>query len=178
MVSTIPIRLQPLGVVFTPDGARAFVEEANELFNVIDTATNTVIIHLVQDIFFDHLAITPDGKSLYVTSALFNKVFVVDTTTNEVVDTIPLGFNPIFPAITSDGTRVFTANVDSTVSVIDATTNTAIATIAGFSCPRRIAITPVPKSKDDCKDGGYRKFRGLAFPNPGQCVKYVNRHAN
>ena len=141
-----------------------------------ETQVNSLV--LKRDIFFDHLAITPDGKSLYVTSALFNKVFVVDTTTNEVVDTIPLGFNPIFPAITSDGTRVFTANVDSTVSVIDATTNTAIATIAGFSCPRRIAITRVPRSKDDCKDGGFSKFRGLGFPNQGQCVKYVNRHAN
>jgi len=68
--------------------------------------------------------------------------------------------------------------VDSTVSVIDTATNTLIATIPDFACPRRIAITPVPKNKDDCKDGGYKNFRALAFPNQGQCVSYVNRHSN
>jgi YVTN family beta-propeller protein len=71
--------------------------------------------------------------------------------------------------------------LEDTVSIIDTATNTVTATIPGFACPRRIAITPVipvPKNKDDCKDGGYTKFHALAFPNQGQCVKYVNRHAN
>ena len=102
----------------------------------------------------------------------------MDTSTNAVVQSIPLGFSPIFPALKSDGTRIYTANVDSTVSVVDTTTNTVITTIPDFACPRRIAITPVPKNKGHCKDGGYRKFRGLDFVNQGQCVKYVNRHAN
>jgi len=95
-----------------------------------------------------------------------------------VIDSIPLGFSPIFPALTSDGTRIYTANVDSTISVVDTATNTAIATIPDFACPRRIAITPGPKNKDECKDGGYTKFRALGFANQGQCVKYFNRHAH
>ncbi|HEU4769357.1 MAG TPA: hypothetical protein VFS77_18460 [Pyrinomonadaceae bacterium] len=47
-----------------------------------------------------------------------------------------------------------------------------------LGCLLQIALTPVPKNKDDCKDGGYKKFGGLGFSNQGQCVKYVNRHAN
>jgi YVTN family beta-propeller protein len=154
------------------------VEESNELLNVIDTATNTVIIHEVTAIFYDHLTITPDGTRLYVTSPFFTKVVVLDTSTNTVVDNVPIGFSPIFPAITSDGTRVYTVNVENTVSVINTATNTLVATIPGFDCPLRIAITPVPKNKDECKDGGYKNFRALAFPNQGQCVKYVNGHSN
>jgi YVTN family beta-propeller protein len=111
-------------------------------------------------------------------SPLINAVFVIDTSTNAVVNTIPLSYSPIFPALTSDGTRLYTVNVENTVSVIDTATKTVTATIPDFACPLRIAITPAPKSKDDCKNGGYRKFGALTFDNQGQCVKYVNRHAN
>jgi YVTN family beta-propeller protein len=174
------------GVVFTPDGARAYVEQPNEFLDVIDTGTNTVVIDALQaTVFHDHLAITPDGTRLYVTSPVSPNVSVIDTSTNAVVNTIPLEDRPVFPAVTSDGTRVYTANVQNTVSVIDTLTNTVTATIPVtvtipdfLGCLLRIAITPVPKSKVDCKDGGYRKFRGLAFANQGQCVKYVNSHAN
>ena len=104
--------------------------------------------------------------------------------TNAVINNIPLDDNPNFVAVTSDGTRVYTANVQNTVSVIDTVTNTVTATIPVattipvFGCLVQIAITPVPKSKDDCKDSGYRNFSALAFPNQGQCVRYVNRHTN
>jgi hypothetical protein len=51
----------------------------------------------------------------------------------------------------------------------------------GGLCSHGIAITPAPiapKSKDDCKDGGYKKFGPPAgpFENQGQCIKYVNEH--
>lgn len=182
VVATIPLRFLASGVVFTPDGARAYVEQQNEFLNLIDTATNTVIIDLLQaGVFHDQLAITPDGTRLYVTSPVINKVSVIDTSTNAVVNAISLE-HPSFPAMTSDGTRVYTATVLNTVSVIDTVTNTVTATIPVtvtipdfLGCLLQIAITPVPKSKDDCKDGGYRKFRALAFANQGQCVKYVNR---
>ena len=173
------------GVVFTPDGARGYLK-TNEFLNVIDTATNTIVVDILQaNVFHNQLAITTDGTRLYATGVQVPAVSVIDTSTNAVVNTIPLGFNPLFLAITADGTRVYTANVQNTVSVIDAVTNTVIATLQledpanpSFGCLSEIAITPVPRNKDDCKDGGYRKFRGLGFPNQGQCVKYVNRHAN
>ena len=33
---------------------------------------------------------------------------------------------------------------------------------------------PLPTSKDQCKDGGWRGFGG-AFKNQGQCVSFVER---
>ena len=180
----IPVHIS-LGVVFTPDGARGYVEQTNEFLNVIDTATNTIILELLQaNVFHDQLAITADGTRLYATGVQVPAISAIDTSTNAVINTIPLGFNPLFSAVTSDGTRVYTANVQNTVSVINTVTNTVIAAIRlvdvtnpSFGCLTEIAITPVPRNKDDCKDGGYRKFRGLGFTNQGQCVKYVNSHA-
>ena len=182
VLSTTPVRINPFGVVFRPDGLFAYVEAPDQHLQIINTALNTVILDALQiGTFHDHMVMAPDGTRLYVTSP-FNlaSVVVIDPSTNAVVNTIPIGNGPIFPALTSDGTRLYTVNIENTVSVIDTVTNTAIATIPiidmpNDNCVLRIAVTPVPKSKDDCKASGYRKF---AFTNQGQCVKYVNQHAN
>jgi YVTN family beta-propeller protein len=56
-------------------------------------------------------------------------VSVVDAATNQVAQTIPVGFAPTRAVASADGTRVYVANYD-TVSVIDTTTNTVISTVA------------------------------------------------
>ena len=117
----------------------------------------------------------------YVTNAS-NTVSVIDTATNTVVATIPVGPFPEAVAITPDGTRAYVADASSNgVSVIDTTTNTVVAGIPVGRNPYGIAITPAPqapKSKEECKHGGYLKFGPPAgpFKNQGQCVSYVEHH--
>ena len=58
-------------------------------------------------------------------------VSVIDTATNTVGATIPVGLLPQPVAITPDGTRAYVSNLgDSTVSVIDTASNSVIATIS------------------------------------------------
>ncbi len=79
----------------------------------------------------------------YVTDISSNTVSVIDTATNTVVATIPVGVNPFGVAITPDGTRAYVTDVSSnTVSVIDTATNTVVATIPVGVIPRGVAITP------------------------------------
>jgi YVTN family beta-propeller protein len=117
-----------------------------------------------------------------VTNDGSNTVSVIDTATNTVVATIPLRVQPLGVAITPDGTRAYVTDGDSnTVSVIDTATNAVIATISVGLDPVGIAITPAPqapKSKEECKHGGYKKFGPPAgpFKNQGQCVSYVEHH--
>jgi YVTN family beta-propeller protein len=186
VVSTIPVGFNPLGVVITPDGTRAYVEENSEFLNIIDTASNTVVAHILQGIFHVTLTITADGTRIYAASATSPSVSIIDTSTNAVVNTIPLGNNsPTDSALTPDGARLYTTNVQNTASVIDTATNTVLTTIPNIACPgsaHRIAIAavpPVPKTKDDCKDGGYKEFGPPAgpFPNQGQCISYVKAHS-
>ena len=73
----------------------------------------------------------------------------------------------------------------NTVSVIDTATNTVVADIfvGVYVFPSGIAITPAPqapKSKEECKHGGYLKFGPPAgpFKNQGQCVSYVKHHSH
>jgi YVTN family beta-propeller protein len=117
----------------------------------------------------------------YVTNRSDNTVSVIDTATNTVIATIPLG-TFAFPhgvAVTPDGLRVYVVNSAlGTVSVIDTATNTVVTTISVGSNPFGLAIMPsiAPKTKDECKNGGYKKFVPPVgpFKNQGQCIKFVN----
>ncbi|MEV6841588.1 hypothetical protein AB0N17_45415 [Streptomyces sp. NPDC051133] len=82
------------------------------------------------------------GPNAYVTNLNSNDVSVIDTTTNTVADTIPVGNSQTGIAITPDGLHTYVTNSDSgNVSVIDTTTNTVADTIPVGNGPTGIAIT-------------------------------------
>src|SRR5947208_1571428 len=63
------------------------------------------------------------AQNAYITNALDNTVSVIDTTTNTVTATFPVGAGPSGVAVTSDGSKVYVTNGGSnTVSVIDTAT--------------------------------------------------------
>ncbi|MET8645927.1 cytochrome D1 domain-containing protein, partial [Streptomyces sp. NPDC004675] len=83
---------------------------------------------------------SPDA---YVANGGSGNVSVIDTRTNTVVATVPVGSGPQGVASTPNGRRVYVANRGSnTVSVIDTRTNTVVATIPVGTMPLGIAITP------------------------------------
>ena len=143
VVATIPGNRQSRHVAITPDGLSAYVSGGDDIA-VIDTQTNTVIDTISG--VATQIAITPDGSRAYATADLNGDilVLVIDTTTNSVLTTIPVGGAPIGIAITPDGTKVFVAggSDSDTVAVIDADTNTIIATIPLEGNLYAVAITP------------------------------------
>jgi YVTN family beta-propeller protein len=83
----------------------------------------------------------------YVTNSGSDTVSVIDTETNTVVATVPVGDFPRGVAITPDGTRAYvtiTRGINGMVSVIDTVTNTVVATVpmARENHPLGVAITP------------------------------------
>ncbi|MDC8011030.1 beta-propeller fold lactonase family protein [Tahibacter soli] len=90
------------------------------------------------------MALRPDGTRAYVANADNNSVSVIDTATNSVVATIPVGNLPSAVAVRPDGARAYVANFGSdNVSVIDTATNTVTTTIAVGNGPRGVAFRPV-----------------------------------
>lgn len=70
-------------------------------------------------------------------------VSVIDTTTNNVVNTVTVGNSPNAIAITPDGTRAYVTNGGSDfVSVIDVATNTVVDQVVVGYTFRSVAITP------------------------------------
>jgi YVTN family beta-propeller protein len=92
-------------------------------------------------------ATTPDGKrdpgkSVWVARAQSNNVSVIATASNAVTATIEVGRNPGGVVISPDGKFVYVRNSD-TVSVIDTASNTVTATVAVEpSAERELAVTP------------------------------------
>ena len=83
------------------------------------------------------------AQNAYITNSSSNTVSVIDTATNTVSATIPVGVVPIAVAVTPDGSKVYVTNTNSfTVSVIDTATNTVSATIPLGPFPEGVAVSP------------------------------------
>ena len=67
----------------------------------------------------DATAVSPDGHKVYITNAASNNVSVIDTATNTVIATIPVGPGPFGVALSPDGRKVYVANVNSGTVVGD-----------------------------------------------------------
>lgn len=67
-----------------------------------------------------NLALTPDGKELWVTCEASASVAIVDTATRQMVATLPVGGQPNDVCFTPDGRKAFVSNrLDDNVSVVD-----------------------------------------------------------
>ena len=83
----------------------------------------------------------------YVAHPGANVVSVIDTATDTVIGTIPVGGGPLRVAFTRDGKRAYVSNRDSdSISVIDTTFDSVIGSIAVGDQPSYLAVTP---------DGGF-----------------------
>ncbi|KUI39237.1 WD40 repeat domain-containing protein [Mycobacterium sp. GA-2829] len=136
----------PYAVIASPDGRRVFVITMTgpggtalpmSTVHGIDTATNrrlgdpVEVGYVLQSGFSTSAkpyAFSPDGKKLYVSAIgqgddgrIYNRIVVIDAVSGQVAgDAIDLGNTTATGLVVSpDGRRLYTANTDSTVTVID-----------------------------------------------------------
>ena len=146
VVATVNVGSQPNGIAITPDETRAYVANGGGEVWVLATVGNSVLARFrrrVSDGGSSHAGRDP-GVCDQNNS---NNVSVIDTATNAVTATIPVGSDPSGIAITPDGAHVYVTNVGTTasgsVSVIATSSNSVVATInLGNVGPLGIAITP------------------------------------
>jgi YVTN family beta-propeller protein len=84
-------------------------------------------------------------STVYITrtGANVSSVVAIDTTSNLVVATIPVGASPTQTAVDHAGARAYVANTGSdSISVIDTSSNSVIATILVGDQPSALAVTP------------------------------------
>ena len=89
---TLSNREELIRIAVTPDGSHAYVTGEGSVW-VIDTVKNAVVatVPLVPlGTPLGEIAFTPDGKSAYVTCVNTGLIYVLDTSTNHVVDTIKI----------------------------------------------------------------------------------------
>jgi len=168
ITGTVPIGIDPagyfpFGVAVSPDGERVYVtntykgcvtktckgrkhsnkEENHFSVHVIDTATNTVTDTVPVGSFPKGIAVSPDGKKVYVTNSWNDNVSVIDTAINTVTAAIPVGRFPEGIVINPTGTKVYVTNsLDDNVSIINTSTNDVIATVNVGINPVGVAVNP------------------------------------
>jgi YVTN family beta-propeller protein len=165
---TLIVQKSWLGLAFAPDGRRFFVSGGDDnevmIFDFADgkaEQSGKIILggaeyHKLSDreraearrkglgefAFPAGIAVTPDGKRLYVAENLTGKVAVVDLGARQVITKIAVGEYPYDCEISSDGGRVYVSNWGSrSVAVIDPASNQVVNNIPVGDHPNDLELT-------------------------------------
>ena len=144
---------RPGGLVFAPDGSRAYVAGDPSSVVVVDPATCQVDgapVTLPVGSGPGALAINRQGTRIYTANALDSSVSVVDPRTRTVINTAllatPIGQQPSDVEVSADGSKVYvTAYVGGTVWSLDTTDNATFSSVAltyPFDNPSSVAFSP------------------------------------
>lgn len=130
---------RPRAAIFTRDDARAYVtSEIRGTISVVDAKRHRVTqrIRLGGTAHPVGMALSPDGKRLYVATGRGNSVAILDTATNRPLKTIAVGQRVWGIALTPDGRKLYAANgLSNDVSVIDTKADRVVATVKAGDGP-------------------------------------------
>ena len=143
-------RFDLLNLFFTPDGSSAYVSGANEYAKrqfpqklvQIDSASQTIVgttalKPVVDYAGYAYMAITPDGKKLYVER--INAIAVIDTSDKKVRKTVPLPGSATIPAVTPDGKYIYVPIYSTSPGMV-----VMIGTVSGQIVGEPITVGSVP----------------------------------
>jgi YVTN family beta-propeller protein len=115
---------------------------ADNTVSVLDTGAGKIVatIPVVQG---PHgMAITPDGRTVYVAGDGSSAVSVIDTATDKVVKTVEVGKSPNGLTLTPDGKQLLvTVYGEDRIVFLDAATQAAVGTVA-VPKPHTVSISP------------------------------------
>lgn len=89
------------------------------------------------------LAVSPGGDRLYVANFTGDSISVIDTASDSVIGTTPVGDGPVRVVLTPDGSRLYTCEYfGGTIRCLDALTMALIDVIPFAGAPLGLAISP------------------------------------
>lgn len=138
--------LSPTDICASPNGSIVYIAELSAgkvaVFNTVTQAVTYEIV-LPDPNQASGVAISPNGSRLYVTASDPNgKVYVINTATNGVIDTISVGHTPMSPVVSPDATKLYVCNrFDNTVSIITLATKVQVV-VPVTREPVSAALTP------------------------------------
>jgi YVTN family beta-propeller protein len=150
VLATIPVGERPRNVVFSADGSRAFVAgEGNRVITVIDVAglkvlnTTTLADATLKPM---GLAVSGDGKTLYVSQGRGGQVLALDAETLAARGAAVTAGRPWGIALSPDSKLLFSAGGSSDdVAVTDTATMKVLAKIKTGAGPWTVVVVPGSK---------------------------------
>ena len=130
VVKTVSAGRIPSVAIFTPDERKAYIANVGGSLSVIDVEKAEVVGEVSGLKGAIVLAVSKDGKTVYVARGFEDKVGVVDTTTDRIRATISAGKDPHSVWITPDGRFVWVVNrLSNTISVVETGRDRVVRTI-------------------------------------------------
>ena len=151
----------------------------------IDSSTAVATFVGVTDLEVDALAFGPDG-TLYGERAVFDEtgenflqgfLITIDPATGATLTSAGpffthLGGMAVRP---TDGAIFASGGFPSDIYIVSQDGVLTFLGLTGFGGVGDIAFTPLPTSKDQCKNDGWQRFNfPFSFKNQGDCIQFVN----
>lgn len=130
------------GIAISQDGKYVYTVNAYDFMSVIDTDTHSVATILGGGVF--GVVVSPDGKTAYGSEGSGenpNVVEVIDTATKAITDSIDVGGQPFFMAMSPDGKSLFVVASGQLVTISIAT-NSITNTVGVSGAYWNLAISP------------------------------------
>jgi len=142
----------PLSVLMTPDERYLFVANtgsqgaSDNRITVIETATHQIAKVITVGTSPLDLAVSVDGKYVYVTNSQGGSVSVIDVASLTELRRLSVstaGDGPYGIAVSKDGSRLYVTDIDAnTVRVLNANTGANVAQVNVVSSPRSLMLSP------------------------------------
>lgn len=199
LLATIATGKRPRGLVLSPDAARLFVavtglpkcpppipdEECARLprdpaadgIAVVDTATltRTGMIAGVSDP--ERVAVSPDGRRLFVSEEDAARLAAVDIRSGRVLATVPVGREPEGVRVSPDGRWVLvTSEEENRVTIVDAKSYAVVGMAAVGRRPRDLAVTRDSRFAYVSGEADASVYR-IALPSGAPAGRFLELHA-
>jgi YVTN family beta-propeller protein len=162
VTDTIPLGKRPRGIALSPDGTRLFIalsgspiggpgvdesklpppDKTADGIAIFDVATLKIerVLRSISDP--EQLAVSPDGRRLYVASEDSGKLIVLDARSGAVVASVDVGGEPEGVAVAPSGTLVaVTSEEGNHIALVDLTSMKLRATVPVGERPRGLSFT-------------------------------------
>lgn len=162
VVQTLPLGKRPRGLKLSPDGKLLYValsgspvagpgvdesklpppDRGADGIGIVDVAQLKLVKVLRGITDPEQLAVSHDGKRLYIASEDSGQAIVLDAQTGATLAKLPVGMEPEGVTISPDGKFVYVASeTDHKVSVIDTATSKVVASVPVGQRPRVIEFS-------------------------------------
>jgi YVTN family beta-propeller protein len=156
-VAGFGISLLALAIPLAAASSRIYVANtAGTTVSVIDPATNTVVQQLKDVQVPESVAVSPDGKRVYITSWTEKVLTVFDRKSAKKIKEVPVSGHANDVAVTKDGRLVLVCNAETPggLDIVDAASLTLVKSISTKTKLHDIAVTPDSKYAVATSEGG------------------------
>jgi YVTN family beta-propeller protein len=161
VIARIPVGKRPRGITVSPDHQRVYValsgspmggpnvdesklpppDHRYDGIGVVDLKSQKLISTYQSGADPETFALSPDGKTLYVSNEDSGQLSAVDVTKGSVTSTVAVGSEPEGVAVSADGRVVYvTCETSNSVYVVEAQSMKVLAQIATGKRPRALLL--------------------------------------